>query len=119
MFPKEESRQVHSLTVYYRPDNYPDWIFWKEFPNRFSLIGMKQALGAGGVPTARAGFAPRVPLGKPPNACDPVSTSRSLRRGYYFQVRFQGVGHMTIAMFRLHAQKLVEKSRSIETPRTP
>ena len=106
---------MHSLTVYYRPDNYPDWIFWKDFPNRFSLIGVSQALGPGGVPSARAGFTPRVPLGKPPNACDPASTGRSLRRGFRFQVRFKGQGHMQIEMFRLHAQKLVEKSRSIET----
>jgi hypothetical protein len=110
---------MHSLSVYYRPDNYPDWVPWKEFPDKFSLIGIKQALGAGGIPSARSGFAPRVSLGKPSNACDPLSTSRSLRRGYRFQVRFKGTGHMTIEMFRIHAQRLVEKSRSIETPRSP
>lgn len=108
---------MHSLTVYYRPDDFPDWILWKEFPDRFSLIGQPQALGAGGLPVARAGFAPRVPLGKPSNASDPNSTNRSLRRGFHFQVRFVGTGHMAIQMFRLHAQKLVEKSRSIETSR--
>jgi len=100
----------HTLNVYYRPDNYPDWILWKEFPDRFSIIGKNQALSAGAIPSARAGFAPRVSLGKPPNACDPNSTNRSLRRGFYFQVRFKGTGHMMIEMFRLHAQKLIEKS---------
>lgn len=105
---------MHSLKVYFRPDNYPDWVLWKDFPDSFSLIGQPQGLQAGGLPSARAGFAPRVPLGKPPNACDPVSTSRRLRRGYHFQIRFKGTGHMMIEMFRLHAQRLVEKSRSIE-----
>jgi hypothetical protein len=105
---------AHSLTIFYRPDNYPDWVLWKEFPDRFSIIGRSQALGTGAIPSARAGFAPRVPLGKPANACDSNSTSRSLRRGYYFQVRFKGTGHMTIEKFRLHGKTLVEKSRSIE-----
>jgi hypothetical protein len=105
---------MHSLKISYRPDNYPDWIPWKEFPDRFSLIGRSQALGAGGLPSARAGFAPRVSLGKPANACDPNSTARSLRRGYYFQVRFRGTGHMMIEKFRLHGQQLIEKSRGIE-----
>jgi hypothetical protein len=109
---------AHSLTVYYRPDSYPDWVLWKEFPDRLSLIGRPQALGTGGVPTARAGFAPRLPLGKPSDACDPDSTNRKLRRGFSFQVRFTGTGHMTFERFRLHAQRLVEKSRSIETPRS-
>jgi hypothetical protein len=104
----------HSLTVYYRPDNYPDWIQWKDFPDRFSIIGRSQALDSGAIPSARAGFAPRVPLGKPPNACDPNSTSRNLRRGYFFQVRLKGTGHMTVERFRIHGQLLTEKSRSIE-----
>jgi hypothetical protein len=107
---------MHSLKVYYRPDRYPEWIFWKQFTDRFSLIGHPQSLQAGGLPAARAGFAPRVSLGKPPNACDPLSTKRSLRRGYSFQIRFKGSGHMVLNMFRLHAQALVEKSRAIETP---
>jgi|SRR5215469_9218201 len=108
----------HSLTVYYRPDNYPDWVLWREFPDEFSLIGTPQALGMGGLPSARAGFAPRVSLGKPQNTSDMV-TKRDLKRGYYFQIRFKGIGHMQIDMFRLHAQTLTEKSRAVETPKTP
>jgi hypothetical protein len=104
---------AHSLTIYYRPDSYPDWIPWKEFPDRFSLIGIPQALDSGCLPSARAGFAPRVPLGKPPDDCDGNTTKRRLRRGFFFQVRLKGTGHMTIEKFRLHAQKLVEKSRAV------
>jgi len=106
----------HSLTVYYRPDNYPDWVCWKTFPDKFSLIGNPQGLGIGGLPSAQAGFAPRVSLGKPADDCDP-NTNRRLRRGYHFQVKFKGTGHMKIEMFRLHAKILIEKSRAIETPR--
>ena len=104
----------HSLTTYFRPDNYPDWVLWREFdPDSFRVIGQLQALTAGGVPSARAGFVPRLSFGKPSDATDPISTNRRLRRGYNFQVRFQGVGHVTIERFRLHAQRLVESSRAI------
>jgi hypothetical protein len=73
------------------------------------MIGEIGAIDAGGIPTVRAGFAPRVPLGKPANDCDPT-TGRRLRRGYYFQLKFRGTGHMRLYKFRLHAMRLIEKS---------
>ena len=103
---------MHSLKIFYRPDDYPDWVFWRDFEDTFKLIGQAQALDGGGVPSARAGFVPRLSLGKPQDATDPVSTRRNLRRGFEFQVRFKGIGHMTLQRFRLHAQRLVEKSRA-------
>jgi hypothetical protein len=106
---------MNSLTVYYRPDNYPRWITWRRFDNQFNLIGKAGAIGADGVPTARAGFAPRIPLGKPQNDSDPT-TSRNLRRGFEFQVKFNGTGHVILDRFRIHAQTLRESSRSIQTP---
>lgn len=102
----------HSLKVYYRPDNYPDYILWKEFENEFQLIGKPSALQAGGTPSARPGFVPRLSFGKPQNKTDDT-TKRSLRRGYEFQVKFVGSGHMVLNRFRIHAQKLVEKSRAV------
>jgi hypothetical protein len=100
----------HSLKIYYRPDNYPDWIPWRDFEGRFTIIGTASAIDKSGLPTARAGFAPRVSFGKPPDSCDDKVTSRSLRRGYAFQVRFVGSGHLTIDRFRIHGQKLIERS---------
>jgi len=102
---------MHDLIIHYRPDNYPTWVLWREFKDAFDMIGRAGAIDAGGNPTARAGFAPRVPLGKPQNACD-ETTRRNLRRGYDFQVRFSGTGHVVIRKFRLHAQKIVETSRA-------
>lgn len=101
---------MHELKVFYRPDGYPDWLSWRTFEGRFTIIGDASAIDKGGVPTARAGFSPRVSFGKPQDNCDDKSTSRSLRRGYAFQVRFTGTGHLTIDRFRLHAQKLIERS---------
>ena len=103
---------MHTLNVHYRPDDYPDWLFWKSFVGKFELIGVPSAIDAGGNPTARAGFAPRISFGKPPDKCDDLSTERQTRRGYQFQVRFRGSGHVTITRFRIHAQKLIERSRA-------
>lgn len=100
---------MHTIKVSYRPDNYPYWVPWREFVQKFTLIGQAGAIDAGGIPTAKPGFYPRVPLGKPSDDAD-ENTSRKLRRGYEFQVRFQGSGHVVLDKFRIHAQKLVEKS---------
>lgn len=102
---------MHVLRVYYRPDNYPSWTLWKEFIQQFDMIGEAGAIDAGGNPSARAGFAPRIPLGKPSNDTDPT-TGRRLRRGYDFQVKFSGTGHVVFDQFRVHAQRQVERSTS-------
>lgn len=102
---------MHTLQISYRPDNYPEWVPWREFSQRFDLIGKPSELDAGGLPTARAGYAPRVSFGKPGDDCDPT-TNRKLRLGFQFQVRFKGAGHLAITRFRLHAQKLIERSRA-------
>lgn len=101
------------LKVYYRPDNYPDWVPWKKCDSRMGLVGIPSRITTGGVPTARAGFAPRLSLGKPPDKYDPVNTGRLLRRGYEIQMRLTGMGHVQIDRLRLHSQKLVEKSRGL------
>lgn len=100
------------MTVFYRPDNYPDWILWRDFPpDSFGMIGQPSSLDAGGNPTIRPGFDPRIPLGKPSDDTDPT-TKRRLRRGFQFQVRFKGKGHIVIERFRLHAQRLTEDSKA-------
>lgn len=100
---------MHHINISYRPDGYPDWVPWREFSQQFDLIGKPSLINLGGIPVARAGFAVRVSLGKPSDACDP-NTKRKLRRGYQFQIKFQGSGHVIIDRFRLHAQRLVERS---------
>lgn len=107
---------MHSLKIYYKPDNYPYWVFWKEFTQELGLIGKPSALGAGGIPTAVPGFIPRLSFGKPPNDTDVFSTNRKLRRGYEFQVKFVGTGYVILNRFRLHAQKETERSRAVNKP---
>lgn len=103
---------MHSLKIYYRPDNYPDWIPWREFEGQFSTIGDPSVLGVGGLPNARPGFVPRLSLGKPADRADTLQTKRELRRGFHFQVKFVGRGHVILDRFRIHAQKQVERSTS-------
>lgn len=80
------------------------------------MIGKPSALGAGGTPTAAAGFLTRLSFGKPADNTDDIVTNRNLRRGYEFQIKFSGTGHVVFDRFRLHAQKLVENSRAINQP---
>lgn len=100
---------MHALSVYYRPDDYPQWAPWKVFIQKFDMIGKPGELDAGGKPKTKPGFAPRALLSKPETRCD-ETTGRILRRGYNFQVKFNGSGHVIISRFRLHAQRMVEKS---------
>jgi len=104
---------MHTITVHYRPDNYPNWLPWREMSDQFGLIiANPSALGVGGLPSARPGFYPRTSLGKPQDRKDTTATTRNLRRGFNFQVRFQGTGHVVLDRFRLHAQRLTERSRA-------
>lgn len=107
---------MHTLRVAYKPDGYPNWVPWREFLQAFDLIGSPSLLDIAGIPTARAGFAVRVSLGKPQDACDPT-TKRRLRRGYQYQVKFSGTGHIIFDRFRLHAQRQIEKSTSNPKPK--
>lgn len=100
---------MHTLTVSYRPDNYPEFVPWRTIETGLDLIGEPGELDVGGLPLARAGFAPRLSFGKPSEDADP-NTKRRLRLGYEFQVRLQGSGHVIIDRFRLHAQRLIERS---------
>jgi hypothetical protein len=100
---------MHTLIVTYRPDDYPQWLPWKAFIQEFDMIGKPGELDGGGKPKTRAGFAPRASLSKPENRCD-ETTGRNLRRGFNFQVKFNGSGHVIISRFRIHAQRQVEKS---------
>jgi len=106
----------HSIKVSYRPDNYPEWIPWREFDARhLGLIGRAGAIDNGGLPTARAGFRPRLSFGKPKNESD-KTTRRNLRRGFQFQLKFNGTGHIVLDRFRLHAQKQVERATAKNNP---
>jgi len=104
------------ISIFYKPDNYASWIQWKTYSSKFGLIGFPQSTTPGAVPTATEGFAPRVSFGKPSYRGDFQNTNRSLRRGYQFQVMIQGSGHVRIDQFRIHAQKTVERFRSVQPP---
>ena len=79
------------------------------------MIGKPGALQAGGTPSGRPGFLPRLKCEKPAYVVDPT-TGRKLTRGYEFQVKFVGLGHVVLDRFRLHAQKQAESPRAVNKP---
>src|SRR4029077_19456325 len=105
----------HTLHIDFRPDNYPEWIGWREF-NQLSTIQEPSRLGRGGLPDTRAGFYPRLSFGKPQVAGDRKATGRKFSRCYNVQIRFRGTGYVVLDRFRLHAQKLIERSTAQNKP---
>ena len=104
------------ISVAYLPDNYPTWIPWRNFSGKFGLAGFPGSITPGGVPTATPGFSPRLSLGKPQYQGDFVNTNRNLRRGYRFQLKLNGSGHIQIDQLRVHAQKTVERFIATQPP---
>lgn len=104
------SRHQTPVTVEYKPDDYQSWVPWSSFTIRPGVVGQLGAITPGGVPTAKAGFIPRFTLAKPADDCDSDNSKRLLRRGFKFQTKISGSGHITIDRFRVQAQKLVEKA---------
>jgi hypothetical protein len=102
---------MSNLQVYYRPDDYEDWIPWpfKALPTLGPIMDSDDTLA--GMPTSLEGFYPRVTLIKPPDQYD-QTTKRNLRRGYEFQVKINGTGRASIVRFRLHANQLIEDSKA-------
>ena len=41
---------MHTMRIYYRPDQYPDWALWREFSQKFFMIGKAGAIDSNGVP---------------------------------------------------------------------
>jgi hypothetical protein len=100
------------VTASYRPDEYPNWYPWHS-----GVIRTKYKSGTGDqvfpLQYYQPAFEPRFQLPTPPNS-DDESTGRKTWRGYSFQARLDITGSWSISRFRLHAQKLIEKSKFID-----
>jgi hypothetical protein len=98
-----------AVNVAYRQDENPDWIDW----HTLQPVGPQGDCGeitCGGCPTIKPGFAPRKRFPAPPKDCD-ENTKRDSSRGFEFQARLRGAGHLSIRKFRLHAKNLPEDSK--------
>lgn len=101
----EVTGEVH-FKAYWRPDNYPCWIPWKEWDEcaKYKQCDLDPITGCLTPRNYKAQFRPRVSLGEPPNDCDPI-TNRPLRHGYNFQVRLEVSGYCEIRSLTLVAEK--------------
>ncbi len=90
-----------SLELSFRPDSSATYLPWKTTSETLTP-GDCGNLTCGGVPTVGVGFAPRIKIGKPSDACDEY-TGRLNRRGYEFQPKLRWTGHASIRRMRLQA----------------
>jgi hypothetical protein len=93
-----------SLSIFYRPDQYPDWLKWETVS--INPESSCQTLSAGSCQVwkeARKTYASRILLTQPPECSNPLSGMLT-RLGYEFQFRIEGSGHFRIRKFKPHAK---------------
>ena len=102
------------IKAFYRADEYPNWYPWHE-----GLIRSKYRTETGDVFGTfplnyyQPNFEPRFQL-PTPAPFDEETTSRKSYRGYSFQLRLDITGCFTISRLRLHALRLIEKSKFLD-----
>lgn len=100
---------VH-FKAYFKPDNHPCWVFWKEWDDcaKYKDCGIDPITGCLNTKNFKPQFRPRVSLGQPPETCDPI-TNRPYRDGYEFQVRFEISGYCKIKSLYVFAEERQEQ----------
>lgn len=98
-----------NFKVYWRPDNYPCWLLWKEFTEcaEYKDCSFDPLTGCQKFENAKPQFRPMLSLGQPPDTCDPI-TDRPFRQGYSFQVRFEINGYCEIKNIFVSAEERAE-----------
>lgn len=84
--------------VYWKPDNYPCWILWKEFEEcaTYKSCDLDPLTGCQDTANYKPQFRPKLSLGEPPEYYDPTNNGRLLTLGYTFQFRFEISGMVEI-----------------------
>lgn len=95
-----------TITIKFRPDQYPSWIDWSELnicanvtqctvqsPGAFSCTVWK---------TRATQYAARITIPSPPETCNTIAGIQ-INRGHEFQYRIEMTGHARIRKFRAHA----------------
>lgn len=95
--------------AYWRPDNYPCWIPWKEWTicAEYKECDLDPITGCLTPRNYKPQFRPRIDLGQPPNTCDEI-TGRLLRDGYTFQIRMEISGYCEIRNLQVVAEERME-----------
>jgi hypothetical protein len=102
------------VSAFFRPDEYPNWYPWYQGIIRSKYrTDTGESLGAFPLNYYQPAFEPRFQLPTPPEFDDP-STSRKATRGYSFQMRLDITGSWSISRIRMHAMRVIEKSKYLE-----
>lgn len=104
----DQIRTDTTVSVSYRPDQYPDWLTWESYD--IEPINDLNLIDSGEIPTNVEGFSPRHSLSKPSEAFDADTTSRQTTRGYEFQTRINWTGNCALRKHRLVAQGIEERA---------
>lgn len=106
----EDVDEDTTLTAYYKPDQYPNWIPWRPSTPVNALQPINNTVTLAGVPTVASGFYPRKALGKPETFIDEFSTNREAKRSYELQTKLEWTGFAAISRFRVHDKTKVEQA---------
>lgn len=95
-----------SLTIKFRPDEYPNWQTWTTVNICADVSQCKIQLPGIGTctvfKTRAQQYAARILLTKPPEDCNDLN-GKPISSGYSFQFRIEGTGFYRLKRFKLHA----------------
>lgn len=97
-----------NMSVSYKPDDYPDFIHWHDFPTFSPLHDGTCGLFPN---TNRPSFQPKKTLQKVEIQQD-ENTKRETRRFYQLQVKFDWTGHLSLLRFKLKGHDEAESTRA-------
>jgi hypothetical protein len=102
------------INAFFRPDEFPNWYPWHSGLLRSRYRAETgESIGTFPLNYYQSAFEPRFQMPTPPEFDDP-STSRKATRGYSFQMRLDITGSWSISRVRMHAIRLIEKSKYLE-----
>lgn len=94
-----------NFKVYFKPDNHPCWIFWKEFSecSVYKDCDFDPLTGCQTTKEYQPQYRHRLSIGQPPSTCDTI-TNKQYRLGYQFQVRIEVEGYCEIKNLTVTAE---------------
>lgn len=109
----DEVVETISITVKFRPDQYPVWTTWQTVevcaPKSQCNLQAPQPFQCQLFQNNASGYAARIMLPMPPETPNPM-TDKPINLFYLMQLRFEGVGHFRIRKIKMHAKVQSEPS---------
>jgi hypothetical protein len=97
-----------TITVKFRPDQYPSWITWQSVTLCSSVKQCAPASDCSPWITRQKTYAARIMLTQPSESCNDISGT-VVREGYEFQFRLECSGSFRLRKFKPHAKLRTDK----------